>query len=147
MNDNTITNILGLQGTTLVFKNNVLDTSTTQTITGSKTFNTNPQINAIVKSGNIITIPLSTTTLVGKDTVDILLNKEIDTNSNSIFITSSPLTSVDINTLINQDVRTTSSPTFVTNNLTNKLNIDTTIGQGIILNCTNNLIQNNELSL
>ena len=95
-----------------------------QTITGTKTFNVNPEISAIVKSGNTVTFPLGTTTLVGKDTIDALLNKEIDSSTNLISITNSPLTSVDVNSLINQDIRTTSSPTFNNVSLTGTLTDD-----------------------
>lgn len=42
-------------------------------------------------------------------------NKTIDSSSNDIMITNSPLSAVNINDLINQDVRITASPTFVTN--------------------------------
>lgn len=42
-------------------------------------------------------------------------NKTIDSSSNDISITNSPLSAVNINSLLNQDVRSTASPTFVTN--------------------------------
>ena len=44
-------------------------------------------------------------------------NKYIDSSSNDISITNSPLSAVNINSLINQDIRTTASPTFFTSTL------------------------------
>lgn len=73
--DNTATNILALSpgdGVTVVYKNNVADTSSAQTFT----------------------------------------NKTIDSASNTITITSSPLAAANINTILNQAVTTTATPTF-----------------------------------
>lgn len=105
---------------------NYVTVNTIQNINAKKTFNANPEIAAVITGGsNTVTFPIGTTTLVGKDTVDVLVNKEIDSDSNVISITSSPLVATDINNLINQDVRTTASPTFLSATTTADLNIGT----------------------
>jgi hypothetical protein len=89
-NDNSITSILGLSGTTLAFKNNVVDTSTSQTLT-NKTL-TAPIINSptLTNSGNTLTLPTTTTTLVGNNTTDTLTNKTLTTPTiNSPTLTNS----------------------------------------------------------
>lgn len=73
-NDNTITNILGLSGTTLAYKNNVVDLSTAQVLT-NKTL-TAPIISTISNTGTL-TLPTSTDTLVGRATTDTLTNKTL----------------------------------------------------------------------
>lgn len=99
-NDNSITNILGLNGTNLVYKNNIVDTSTSQSLT-NKTLDsitcgftraTGRQIlfdltNAIdststtfkcqQNANRIITFPDATTTLVGQNTTDTLTSKTL----------------------------------------------------------------------
>lgn len=70
-------------------------------------------------SSRTITFPDATDTLVGKNTVDILTNKTINSASNTLTITNSPLSNTNINSLINQDVRTTASPTFNSLSFTN----------------------------
>lgn len=76
-NDNTLTNILGLSGTTLAYKNDVVDLSTVQTLT-NKTL-TSPVINSptLTNSGNTLTLPTTTDTLVGRVTTDTLTNKTL----------------------------------------------------------------------
>lgn len=137
-NDNSITSILGLSGTTLAFKNNIADTSTAQTFTNK---NLSDSTTAIVDVGDatkrilfdaggttatsttltcaqtanrVITFPDATTTVVGNDVSQTLTNKTINSASNTLTITSSPLSAVNINSLINQDVRTSAGPTFTT---------------------------------
>lgn len=69
-NDNTITNILGLQGTTLVYKNNFITPSSAETLT-----------NKIIDSGdNLITI--STT----GDNINDMLDQRVTTTSSVNFL-------------------------------------------------------------
>ncbi len=70
--DNTATQYLALQGTTLVRRNDSVDLNSAQTLT-NKTL-TSPIISTIVNTGTL-TLPTATTTLVGRDTVDTLSNK------------------------------------------------------------------------
>lgn len=89
-NDNSITNILGLSGTTLAYKNNIVDTSTAQTLTNK--ILTAPTVNSpvLTNSGNTITLPTVTATLVARDTTDILTNKTLTTPTiNSPVLTNS----------------------------------------------------------
>lgn len=117
-NNNSVTNMLGLNGTTVVYKNNMVDTSTAQTLT-NKTL-TAPIISTISNTGTL-TLPTSTDTLVGKATTDTLTNKTINSASNTVQVSGTA-----IDSLINQDVRTTASPTFVTTtNSGNSINIAT----------------------
>ena len=79
-----------------------------QTITGTKTFSSAPIISTITNIGTL-TLPTTTTTLIGIDTSDTLTNKQINSSNNTLLITSSPLSSINVNSLINQDIRTTSN--------------------------------------
>lgn len=188
-NDNTITSVLGLQGTSLVFKNNIVDTTSSQTLS-NKAFvdiltsivdssdstkrllfdingnaGTNTTITSVQTANRVITLPNATTilvgddttqtltnktltlptiasinnggtltlptgpqTLIGRTTTDTLTNKTIDSATNTLTITNSPLSATNINTLINQDVRTTAGPTFTSAvNLTQSGNTTFTI--------------------
>jgi hypothetical protein len=65
-NDNSITNILGLSGTTLAYKNNVVDTSTTQTLS-NKSFSDAPSTwggKVVRMTGTQTTTDASTVTLI-----------------------------------------------------------------------------------
>lgn len=125
--DTSITNILGLNGTTLSYRNDIVTLADTQTLT-NKTL-TSPLINSPTISGGLYrtsagtssvifnTAPLTANrtmswfdasdTLVGVNVAQALSNKIIDSSLNTININS-----VNVNTLINQDVRTSASPTF-----------------------------------
>lgn len=61
----------------------------------------------------LITLPITTDTLVGKQTTDVLANKTMDSGSNTITITNSPLSAANVNTLLNQALLTSSQPSFV----------------------------------
>lgn len=72
--DNTVTNILALSGTNLVYCNDLVDLTSTQTLT-NKTL-TAPIIATISNTGTL-TLPTSTDTLVGRATTDTLTNKTL----------------------------------------------------------------------
>lgn len=135
-NDNSITNILGLQGTSLVYKNNIVDASTTQTLTNknlsdsttaiidvsdatkrilfnaSGTTSTATTLTCAQTANQVVTFPDATTTLVGTDAAATLTNKTLDSAGNTLTITNAPLAAANVNTLIDQDIRTSASPTF-----------------------------------
>jgi len=71
VNDNSVTNILGMQGTTMVTKNNVVDTNTAQTLT-NKTL-TSPTIATIINTGTL-TLPTLTGTLALTSDIPSLAN-------------------------------------------------------------------------
>jgi len=121
-NNNAITNILGLSGTSLAFKNNVADTSTSQVFT-NKTLDS---------ASNTLTI---TNAPLAAANVNTLFNQALLTTSSPTFVTISAananLTALaagatfDLITkngnvvqhrtdITNQQLLTTSSPTFVT---------------------------------
>ncbi len=77
-NDNTITNILGLQSTTLVYKSNVADTSTAQTLT-NKTINTAGP-NTIQIGGTNITTLLGQAVLTSSSPTFLALSTTNGTN-------------------------------------------------------------------
>lgn len=118
-----------------------VDLSSAQTISGIKTFSNPPVISTITNTGTL-TLPTSTTTLIGNNTLNTLTNKLIDSSTNTITITNSPLSNTNVNQLIDQDIRTTSSPSFVSNNLTNQLNIQTNNTSGVLINQAANVAQN-----
>lgn len=112
LNDNTAIDVLALNGTDeLVYVNDLVDLTGAQTLT-NKTL-TAPIIATISNTGTI-TLPTSTTTLVGRNTTDTLTNKTIDSATNTLTITSSPLSGQNINNVLNQAVRTGSAVTFGT---------------------------------
>lgn len=139
--DNTANNVLALQGTTLVSKNNLIDTATPQTLTNkminSSTnsilingtnvdlllnqdvrLNSSPiflnlGVQALV-NGGVITVPSGGGTLAKTTDVQTLLNKTINSANNTLQVNG-----VNINTLINQAVLTSSTPTFSDIILTN----------------------------
>lgn len=121
-NDNTITSILGLQGTTLTFKNNVVDTSSTQTLTGKT-------LDSAADTMTITSSPLVATN------INALLNQDVRTTASPTFaaITAANATftglaagaTFDIvtkngsvlqsrTTITNQQLLSSSSPTFTT---------------------------------
>lgn len=137
-NNNGVSDILALNGSSVVYKNNIADTSSVQTFTNK---NLSDSTTAIVDVGDatkrilfdaagntgtsttltssqlanaVLTLPASTTSLIGNDTINTLSNKTIDSGSNTLSITNSPLSGANVNTLINQDVRTSAGPTFTT---------------------------------
>lgn len=71
-NDNTITNLLGLNGTSLRFKNNVADTSASQTFT-------NKSINSNTNTITITNAPLSNVN------INSLINQDIRTTASPVF--------------------------------------------------------------
>lgn len=76
-NNNIITNILGLNGTSLAYKNNLVDTTSVQTLT-NKTL-TSPTISTILNTGTL-TLPITTGT--------IALVSQIPTNANFVDLTT-----------------------------------------------------------
>lgn len=107
-NDNTATNILALSnaGQTLVYRNDIPDSSTPQTftnksikvpscklvdntdttkvinfLTSGSTTGTNTQLTFAQTANRVITFPNATDTLVGRDTTDTLTNKSISIQS------------------------------------------------------------------
>jgi hypothetical protein len=102
--NNSITQILGLQGSNIVYKNDILDLGSNQIITGVKTFSLAPVISTINNIG-ILTLPTNTDTLIGRNTNDALTTKTINSAVNTLTITNSPLVNTNINLLINQDLR------------------------------------------
>lgn len=164
-NNNAVTDVLALNGTNIVTKNNIIDTTSVQILsnktlidpfiqstsvapivsfntltlpanrtfvfpsnatnnaaflmsTGSGqtvsqvlTFSGSPVISTITNTGTL-TLPTSTDTIVGRNTIDTLTNKTLNSATNTITITNAPLIVANINTLINQDVRTTATPSF-----------------------------------
>lgn len=79
-------------------------TSTSTTLTCAQTAN------------RVITFPDATTTLLGTGTTQTLTNKTLDSAANTITVTNSPLSAVNVNNLLNQDVRTSATPTWSTIN-------------------------------
>jgi hypothetical protein len=71
----------------------------TSQLTAERTITWQDEAGTVVTNANTITLD----------------NKYIDSSSNDISITNSPLVAVNINSLINQDVRSSASPTFFTN--------------------------------
>jgi hypothetical protein len=96
--------------------------STTDTLT-NKTL-TNPIINGISLNSTPSCDPIALNGTTGAverwtnyadtNSSQFLTNKTIDSSTNAITITNSPLSGTNINSLVNQDVRTTASPSFQT---------------------------------
>lgn len=210
-NDNALVNMLGLSGTTLSYKNNMVDTSSSQTLsnktitacpgivinTGGNTSltwtgagdlgyanvigawfsasavgdfclrqqstarrlllgvgsgvaqiqvsntgtsfqtaltlasvandNTAPQILART-AGNIV---VHRTDMVDTSTAQVLTNKTLDSGSNTLTVTSTPISGVNVNSLLNQDVRTSATPTW------NTINCSQIVGSPVIVNGVN----------
>ncbi len=98
--DNLIVNMTGY------IQNLIINTLTLVggLITPSVTGNPNLTLAGVTTiNGLPIVTPLST---------DTFTNKSINSATNTLTITSSPLSGININSLINQDIRTTAGPTF-----------------------------------
>ena len=86
----------------------IMSAGTGQSISHALTFSTSPVIRTITNSGNTLTLPTITDTLVGRSTIDSLSNKTINSASNTVQVNGT-----NINSLINQALLTSSSPSFV----------------------------------
>jgi hypothetical protein len=105
-NDNSITNILGLNGTNLVYANDIIDTTSSQTMT-NKTL-TAPVIVTISNSGTV-TIPTGTDTLVNLTGTQTLTNKTINSANNTIQVAGTAIGSIISGT---NPLLTSSAPVF-----------------------------------
>ena len=135
-NDNTAVNIiaLGPGSTSLVYKNNIADTSSAQTLTNKKIkipscqFVDNSDITKVISfddsgattgktltivaaqtAARTLTLPDKTDTLVARTTTDTLQNKTIGTNNNTINIVNG---TVNIDSYVDQNVTISGTPIF-----------------------------------
>ena len=65
-------------------------------------------------ANRVVNFPDAGGNVVLDSATQTLTNKTIDSSTNTLTITNSPLSATNVNSLINQDIRTTSSPSFVT---------------------------------
>lgn len=84
-NNNAITNILGINGTTLVYKNDIVDASTSQTFT-------NKQIDSSINTITITNSPLSVTN------INSLINQDLRTTASPSFVTLNSTNQANIQT-------------------------------------------------
>jgi hypothetical protein len=109
-NDNSIVNVLGLNGTTLVYKNNLIDTTSVQTLT-NKTIDSasnTVQVNG-VNINSLIDQDVRTTASPSWNTITCAQIAGASTIINGI---NFPAFYASYIANVNQDVRTTASPSF-----------------------------------
>lgn len=102
--DDTTTSFADTADPTKLFKINVGSGSTTGTTMSIQTAQT---------ANRTLILPDISSTLVALGGAQTLVSKTLDSASNTLTITNSPLSAANVNALINQDIRTSATPTFV----------------------------------
>jgi hypothetical protein len=132
--DTTKTLNLGLGNATAQVQIGNAGTNLTTAVTLSSVANDNTPTHVLALNGSSVVV--YKTNVADTASSQVFTNKTIDSASNTLTITSSPLSATNINSLLNQDVRTTATPTFAGVSLVNTLLLTTTSFHPITVNNT-----------